>query len=413
MDMDHKDSFDAPGFEMHTLEDPEGCFPSCRLYLPIDLAQSLRESKEQVLREQQRRRQEQEEPATRTTSRAARATPASIDIEAERANVRVPDPDSYRGSSYPVYDPYAPVDMLARSRTMSDKRDQERIETIYKQLAAKRSNLRPIKWPTDIPSELGALAERLPHFKEVTEFVRGRLEVASDYYLLPRVPPILLTGDPGLGKTHYCRALAEVLRTTVRVQPYDNAETTSQLLGSDRHWGNTHHGILFDLLALGSHANPILVLDELDKARSRHTQMDPLAPLHSILEPSTACALRDLSLEFTLDASLVTFIATANDEKLIPQTLLSRFRVFEILQPQGADAIAFAHEVLCAVLQRWELELPPHSRRLATCVAHLSAREILKAVEDAVTRMLADGRRELLRGDIRLDAGDQSGGWLH
>lgn len=410
--MDHESKKEPPGFQMHTLASPKDPFQSCRLYLPSNLANHLRE-KEQALAALERKRHEEQEATSRAAGRMSRPVAATIDLEAERAAVRVPEPESYRGVCYPVYDAYAPVDMLARSRTMSDKRDYERIETIYKQLVAKRSNLRKIGWPSDIESDLDELARRMPHFKAVTQFVRERLSVAGDHDLPARIPPILLTGDPGLGKTHYCRELASVLHTTVRVQPYDNAETTSQLLGSDRYWGNTHHGVLFELLALGTHANPIVILDELDKSRARPSGLDPLAPLHSILEPSTACALRDLSLEFTLDASLVTFIATANSERRIPETLLSRFRVFNISQPQGADAIAVAQEVLLAVLRRFELEPPAKSRRLATRLAHLPAREILQVAEDSVTRMLTDGRRELTPGDIRPGDDDRPAMWLH
>jgi ATP-dependent Lon protease len=404
---------DPPGFQTHLIEDPDGLSPRCTLYLPSKLASKLRESKEQALLELERKSCDEKAPPPHVATRTPRPAPDRLDVDAERAKVCPVDTQHCRGSHYPVYDDYEPVNMLARSRTLSDKRDQERMETLYKQLVQKVGSLRKIGWPSLIGPDLDALAQRLPHFASVVRFVKDRLQSARERDLIPRVPPILLTGDPGLGKTHFCKALAEVLQTTVRVQPFDNAETTSQLLGSDRHWGNTHHGILFDLLALGTHANPIVILDELDKARSPRGDMDPLAPLHSILERTTACALRDLSLEFTLDATLVTFIATANDKQRIPQSLLSRFRMFEIQQPTGADAITVTHEVLGAVLERFGLEVPANSRKIAASLAHLNPREAGHFAEEVIAMTLASGCHALRLEDFTQDCGDSEAKWLH
>ena len=69
------------------------------------------------------------------------------------------------------------------------------------------------------------------------------------------------------------------------------------MLGSERRWSSMQPGILFDLVCLGTHANPIVILDEIDKGGSQR-QWDPLAPLHTLLEPSTASKVRDISVDF-------------------------------------------------------------------------------------------------------------------
>lgn len=405
----HQTTNDEPGFEFLRLAHPDG-FNESALYLPAAIAQEMRDAKKAL--EEARAKVRAEQATSPPTPRPSRPARELIDVDVERAKVQVPELGQWSGDRYPTYDAYAPVEMLARSRGYADKRDQERVEAIYKQLQAQGSCLREVGWPSDIEIDFESLQERLPHFAVVLEFAQQRLHVAEANGLPPRIPPILLTGAAGVGKTHFCRALAEVLRTTVRHQPFDNAQTTSTLLGSERHWGNTHYGLLFELLALGRHANPVVILDELDKVRVPSSYMDPLAPLHTILEPCTAGALRDQSLDFVLDASLVTFIATANDTSRIPETLVSRFRVFEIKQPTGAQALAFAQEVLRSVLQRHALQLPVNSRKLAAAVAHLSAREITQATEDALARMFAVGRRELRPVDFTppMEAGAP---WVH
>lgn len=286
--------------------------------------------------------------------------------------------------------------------------DRKRIEGVYGQLVL-RSPLRRVGMPHDIEMELSRLARQQPHFATVIQFVRERFALAGARNEPPRIPPILLAGPAGVGKTHFAHALAQTLGVPIRTQPYDNAETSSTLLGSDRHWANSHHGVLFELICLGEYVNPILILDELDKARAARSGYDPMAPLHTILEPSTCGRVRDISLDFEFDASLATFIATANDLRRIPETLRSRFRVFWIELPTGATAISLAEQVVLA----WLPKLMPQRhaqvqagdeddarRRLAVALAHLSAREIRQALEDAAGYAIANGRHRLTVQDL-------------
>ncbi|MDP3760455.1 MAG: ATP-binding protein, partial [Ramlibacter sp.] len=82
-----------------------------------------------------------------------------------------------------------------------------------------------------------------------------------------RLQPMLLVGEPGVGKTHFAQALAEALATTIHIQQMDSDLTSAFLMGSDRKWGNSQQGMLFERVVLGQHANPVIVLDELDKSQ--------------------------------------------------------------------------------------------------------------------------------------------------
>ena len=193
-------------------------------------------------------------------------------------------------------------------------------------------------------------------------------------------------------------------------------------MGSDRCWGNTSHGALFDLICLGEHANPIVILDEIDKVSNR-SNYDPLGPLHTLLEPSTSIHARDISVDFEFDASQVTWIATANDARWIPAPLLSRFTQFAIGRPGAEGAIASAQAVMAQAFAQMALENfePPH-RRLAVVLAHLTAREIRQATEQAIATALGQGRSAVALSDIparfRDEAQDKKDksmppGWLH
>ena len=329
------------------------------------------------------------------------------------------------------YDPKVmhPVYALAAAQRLIDNvvqsgpdRDtRKRDETLGKKMV-EAGILRKLAVPANAAAEFETLRQAMPHFGEVIDLVRGRLLLASQSQHGPRIPPILLTGEPGLGKTHFAGELARILGTTVRRVAFDGPVTGATLMGSDRRWGNTSHGALFDLICLGEHANPIVILDEIDKVSNR-SNYDPLGPLHTLLEPSTSIHARDISVDFEFDASQVTWIATANDARWIPAPLLSRFTQFAIGRPGAEGAIASAQAVMAQAFAQMALENfePPH-RRLAVVLAHLTAREIRQATEQAIATALGQGRSAVALSDIparfRDEAQDKKDksmppGWLH
>jgi hypothetical protein len=91
----------------------------------------------------------------------------------------------------------------------------------------------------------------------------------------------------------------------------------------------------------GQYANPVMVVDEIDKARGEHAY-DPLGALYSLLEHDTAHSFTDEFAEVPIDASQVIWVATANDERSIPEPILNRMNVYEVQMPdlEAARAIA-------------------------------------------------------------------------
>jgi ATP-dependent Lon protease len=101
------------------------------------------------------------------------------------------------------------------------------------------------------------------------------------------------------------------LSTTLHIQALDSDLTSSVFLGSDRKWSNSQHGVLFETVVLGQHANPIIVLDEIDKPPRSLSYGSPVNSLYSVLEPVSAKGVRDISLMFEFDASQV--VITGNE----------------------------------------------------------------------------------------------------
>lgn len=247
-------------------------------------------------------------------------------------------------------------------------------------------------------SALSELSLLHPQFGEVIDFVKARMVLARETTSPLALPPILLIGPPGVGKTHFTLALAKAMQRPVERHSFDSDHTNSALTGSDRHWSNTKTGLLFDTLCLGERADPIILLDELDKADAMG-RGNPLQPLLSLLEPVTARDVVDISVGIRFDASHVFWIATANELQCVPVPIQSRFRIFNLQAPSAGQALDLARAVARSVQQRFPAFEAP-LRDLALLVAHLTPREQIQALEQAFASAAANGRKHLVQQDL-------------
>ena len=291
-----------------------------------------------------------------------------------------------------VYEWDAPLLLLENKRTPSEdvlSRNRE----IFKKLK-ELGHMRRIARPESdrVFDALMILRDRQPHFCAVIDLVRQHLRLAFAQGKPLHLPPILLLGEPGVGKTHFTQHLAAALQTPMRRHGFDSSTTGSAITGSDKHWGNTSYGLMFELLCLQDIINPVVLLDELDKA-SDYPQRHPAAPLHTLLEPVSASHATDLSVGLSFDASCVTWVAAGNDPSRIPASLRSRFIEFLILPPLGQQALEVASNIAESVFL--DLKLPDIERvppGITKLLAHLTAREQMQFLKRAFASAFDDKR---------------------
>ena len=184
-----------------------------------------------------------------------------------------------------------------------------------------------------------------PNFAELAE-------VLHDHFALHAMgdgrvawSPILLVGPAGIGKTEAARWLAARLSLPFRVIDMASTQSSSPLAGSESFWSNSEPGVVFEQLAYQPLANPVIVLDELDKT-DQQRQYDPLAALYTLLEPRSARDFIDLSIrDFAIDASHVNWIATANSIESISAPLLSRMTVLHVQAPTPEQVAHIARQM--------------------------------------------------------------------
>lgn len=284
---------------------------------------------------------------------------------------------------------------------VKEDRERKRMALLHEfwiALGGTRRIALPVKgWRGD----LTALAESMPNFACVVDYLAGEFALAEMSKKPPRLAPMLLGGPPGVGKTTFARKLAGLFKTNFLSISMETAQTATALSGSEQYWGNSKPGQLFELLVEGEFANPVVLIDEVEKARNAHGY-DPGAALYGLLEPSSAATWRDLSVPYLkIDASRVMWILTSNKKHLVAQPLLSRMRVFDIAGLTPAQSGTTARRIFKDVVDGLAIDFDTDlSGAIATKMATLSPREMHRVARELVARAALAGRRHVAMSDL-------------
>lgn len=147
--------------------------------------------------------------------------------------------------------------------------------------------------------------------------------------------PILLVGPAGVGKTRYAALLARLAGTGFGIVNGGGSSDNRMLAGTARGWSSAQPSYPLQIINKSECANPVIVVDEIDKAGGGDRNGRIHDTLLSMLEPVTARSWFDEALLAPADLRQVSWIMTANDTRWLPRPLLSRVAIFEIEEPGG------------------------------------------------------------------------------
>lgn len=235
---------------------------------------------------------------------------------------------------------------LAKLQAQGNEREHENLRSTYERMLERGPQRFAVK-PSGVP-DMVALYDQLPNFGEPLDDLRRHVALSQDSQDNLELTPMLLLGPPGVGKTHFARKVADLLGTTMNLVPMSSMTAGWLLSGSSSQWKGARPGKVFEALVDGQYANPVIVVDEIDKA-SADAQYDPLGALYSLLEHDTAQHFIDEFAEVPIDASQVIWITTANDERGIPEPILNRMNVFQIESPSPEAARQIARQIYQAL----------------------------------------------------------------
>src|SRR5690242_6717252 len=209
--------------------------------------------------------------------------PRSADLEESRsskmsANANLPVP----ATPLPVAGFKDIYDISTVEKALQDlpQSANEALRALYEKMLRLGGQRFAVK-PSSLPG-MDEMFDELPNFGEVLEHVRRQLALCVDSEDDVELPPILLLGDPGIGKTHFARRLASLLGTGYGFVPMSSLTAGWVLSGASSQWKNAKPGKVFETFLNGEYANPVMVVDEIDKAAS-DGQYDPLGALYELL----------------------------------------------------------------------------------------------------------------------------------
>jgi hypothetical protein len=334
---------------------------------------------------------------------------------------RFSDPDSiieYPESGYNVHPvtifdkkkcSQAIADLQSDRRGVAGGGDKRDADVVKLEQSKSNAGRRGIRVHTCANVILDAIINVAPNFGQVATHLHAPLSIAAKTSRPVRIPPILLVGAPGVGKTRAARKIAECLvgqDGDIYTQNYGGCDVGSSLGGLDKAWSNSQTGKIFDALSLSRTANPVFILDEIDKISSGETtrghKVDPAGELLQLLEVETARRFTDKCLDLiNFNASFVTYIATANSLAGINTALLSRFTVILARKPTAREAVGIIDSIITDISKIYDITIKPTSGDILMLLSDKNPRTIYKLISHAIVYPILHNRDYFIMSDIQ------------
>lgn len=278
--------------------------------------------------------------------------------------------------------------------SQSPEKQQLFISTIYDLPFGIRQHIN-----TDIAGVRKVLDDRLYKLDDVKQKIMEHIILMIHSEMRGATVPLLLVGPPGIGKTSIAKAIARALNLPFHSFNLGGLSDNALFRGHHSSWSESTPGNITRMLITAKCENPVVLLDEIDKAGSSY-QGNIQDVVSEMIDPSTNYRFTDSYIGVPMDISRCLFILTANERKTIPDYLLDRCQTITIRQyTQEERAYIIKKYLLAQVCGENFLQCQVSID--SDIVERLSQIESLREVKRIIRSGIAKALAELKLGDVK------------